>query len=381
MTGKSETTSVAVEAGGAIPSISAGQIIAFYLFDVAERIDLELVPALVSGPAVAARLAPKPATPPYVQYEKPPISFDGAAVGIPEFDDFQVRFRAYDYGVISIALSRGLRGDWPELLTIGQTLIENAEFEQRAEGLCRQILGRIRSALVGVRDRLLSEDYLVYVVHALDRPMSADELVVTRGEAIATMLRGERQPLSDQEKTTILRHRLSYLADDLVIPTWNAAFVYDTPTGAQAAIEILEFANSQLLEFRYYDQLLDDKLAAIYARLQRPTWYDEWIGSHYTRAARQVHSLFIDINELTDRTENTLKFIGDIYAARLFGLVADRLGLETWKANVQEKLKTLGDVYRFAVEQSSLSRGQFLELAIVLILILELALVLMGVMK
>jgi hypothetical protein len=198
---------------------------------------------------------------------------------------------------------------------------------------------------------------------------------------IATMLRGERQPLSDQEKTTIPRHRLSYLADDLVIPTWNAAFVYDTPTGAQAALEILEFANSQLLEFRYYDQLLDGELAAIYARLQRPKWYDEWIGSRYTRAARQVHSLFIDINELTDRTENTLKFIGDIYAARLFGLVADRLGLETWKANVQEKLKTLSDVYRFAVERSSISRGQFLELAIVLILILELALVLTGVMK
>jgi hypothetical protein len=171
------------------------------------------------------------------------------------------------------------------------------------------------------------------------------------------------------------------LVDDLVIPTWNAAFVYDTPVGAQAALEILEFANSQLLEFRYYDELLDNELAAIYARLQHPKWYDEWIGSRYTRAARQVHSLFIDVNDLTDRTENTLKFIGDIYAVRVFALVADRLGLETWKANVQEKLKTLDDIYRFAVEQSSISRGQFLELAIVLILVLELALVFMGVMK
>jgi hypothetical protein len=68
--------------------------------------------------------------------------------------------------VISIALSKGLCGDWPELLSIGQTLIESGEFEQRAEALCRQLLGRIRSALVGVRDKLLSEDYLVYAVHA-----------------------------------------------------------------------------------------------------------------------------------------------------------------------------------------------------------------------
>jgi hypothetical protein len=91
--------------------------------------------------------------------------------------------------------------------------------------------------------------------------------------------------------------------------------------------------------------------------------------------------LFIDVNELTDRTENAIKFIGDIYAVRLFALVADRLGLERWKANVQEKLKTLDDIYRFAVEQTSMSRGQFLELTVVLILLLELVLLFLGVTK
>ena len=98
-------------------------------------------------------------------------------------------------------------------------------------------------------------------------------------------------------------------------------------------------------------------------------------------AAQQVNALLIDLNELTDRPENALKFIGDIYAVRLFRVVADRLGLETWKANVQEKLKTLDDIARFALDQSAVSRGQFLEVTIVLILILELGLVMLGVMK
>ena len=61
--------------------------------------------------------------------------------------------------------------------------------------------------------------------------------------------------------------------------------------------------------------------------------------------------------------------------------LADRLGLETWRANVREKLKTLDDISRFAVEQSSISRGQLLEIAVILILVLELVLVFMGVMK
>jgi len=95
---------------------------------------------------------------------------------------------------------------------------------------------------------------------------------------------------------------------------------------------------------------------------------------------RQVHRLFIDVNELTDRTENAVKFIGDIYAVRLFRLAAERLGLAAWKADVEAKLATLNDIARFAVEQSAISRGHFLELTIVLILILELVLFFAGVM-
>lgn len=75
-----------------------------------------------------------------------------------------------------------------------------------------------------------------------------------------------------------------------MVPTWNAAFVYDTPAGAQAALEIVEFANSQLLQFRYYDELLDNELASIYANIKRtPHWYDALFGRHHARAARQVH--------------------------------------------------------------------------------------------
>jgi hypothetical protein len=364
-----------------MPEIRDAQLVAFYLFDVAETIDLAAIPALVAGPSSRARLTPKPATPPYVQYDTPPLSFEGEAVDAPAIGGFRARIRVYDYGVISIGWSRPFAGEWQDLMSIGQTLIESDEFERRTEALCRTIVDRLRPALIGYRDAFLSEDYLVYAITQLDRPLSADQLVEARGNSIASILRGERQTLSRQETTKILRHRISYLADDLVIPTWNAALVYDTPVGTQAALEILEFANSQLLEFRYYDALLDDQLAAIYARLQHPRWYEQWVGARYTRAARQVHSLVIDVNELTDRTENAIKFIGDMYAARLFALVADRLGLEIWKANVQEKLKTLDGIYGFAVEQSSMSRGQFLELTVVLILVLELALVFMGVMK
>jgi len=180
--------------------------------------------------------------------------------------------------------------------------------------------------------------------------------------------------LSAEERDEVLRHHISYFADDLVIPTWSSAFIRDTESGALAALEIFEFANSQLLEFRYYDRLLDAELERIYPQLQQTGWLYNWLARRYTRAARQLHSLFIDVNELTDRTENALKIVGDVYAARLFGLATARLGLSEWKGSVQEKLKTLDDIYRFTVEQTAMARGEFLELTIVILIVLELVL-------
>jgi hypothetical protein len=55
-----------------------------------------------------------------------------------------------------------------------------------------------------------------------------------------------------------------------------------------------------------------------------------------------------------------------------------RLGLDQWKGSVQEKLRTPADIYRFAVEQTSMARGEFLEIIVVLILVLELVLLLAG---
>ncbi len=100
------------------------------------------------------------------------------------------------------------------------------------------------------RANFLSEDYLVVAVTGFATPTTADDLVSTRADEITALVRGERQKLSGQEQDEIMKNRLSYLADDLVVPTWNAAFVYDTDAGVQAALEIFEFANSQLLEFR-----------------------------------------------------------------------------------------------------------------------------------
>jgi len=364
-----------------MPAIESGLVSVFYLFEVAEAIDLAAVPSIVGAPTATARLAPKPVTPSYVQYEAPaPLWLEGEALEEPELDGFRVRVKLFEYGVVSIALTRPFAGEWADLVALGPELIGTPALDTRAEALTRRLLDRLRPALSQPRTRLLSEDYGVFAVTGLAEPRPAEALLAEQGDGIARLLRGEHQALAPQERDEVLRHRISYLADDLVVPAWSAAFVYDTEAGAQAALEIFEFANSQLLEFRYYDALLDRELARIYEELQRPKWHDAF-GRRYISAATQLHALFIDVNELTDKTQNALKMVGDVYAARLYGLVAARLGLDRWKGNVEEKLETLDDIYRFSVDQTQMTRGHFLELTIILILVLELVLFFMGIMK
>lgn len=347
---------------------------AFFLFDVADAINLATLRDRI-GDTVPARLRTKPPTPPYLQYQAPPLMFDGAAVGVADVDGFRVRFKAFDYGVLSVAFTRPLPASWDALLGEGIALQDSQRLSAEADRLCRQLLELMGPAVNRPRDAFLTEDYVVFALMAGQGLGTGEALLEARGTEIAQILRGEQGTLSAQEREEVLRHRISYYAEDVAVITWSSALVYDSDDGAQGTMEILEFANSQLLEFRYYDHLLDAELARIYGQLQSGGW-SGWASRRYTRAARQVQAFVIDVNELTDKTENALKIVGDVYAARLFNIAATRLGLDQWKANVRDKLKTVDDIYRFAVERTSITRGEFLELIIVILILLEIVLVL-----
>ena len=349
-----------------------GSVTALYLFDVAQSIDLAAIRQRLGPRAAEAKLDDKGPGPARVRYLQPPVVVDGADLACADIDGFRVRVKFYDYGVISLMLTRPFDGAWSDLGELSQSLIENESLEQRALDACERIVKEMSSALSEARASYLSEDYFVFTIAPTDASGSADQVIASHGVEIAQIVRGERQKLSRQERDEVLKHRWSYLEDDLVVAAWNAAFIYDTEAGALALIEIFEFANSQLLEFRYHDELLEGETARLYARLEERHWMDSLRGRRHTDAALRVQSLYLDVNELTDRMENAVKFVGDPYAARLFGLAAARLGLERWKKNVKDKLDTLNDIHRFAVEQTGISQANLLELVIVAILLLEL---------
>src|SRR5205085_648447 len=84
---------------------------------------------------------------------------------------------------------------------------------------------------------------------------------------IARLLMGEVRPLSTQARTELLSRRFSYFDDDLAIVTWSAALVVESVPEDTDVQYVLEFANAQLLELRFYDSLLDKELPRTYQEI------------------------------------------------------------------------------------------------------------------
>jgi hypothetical protein len=217
---------------------------------------------------------------------------------------------------------------------------------------------------------LLTEDYFIFHVREEAGAPSTADLTRDHGREIAQIVRGDRLRLSEGECSEVLQSRISYYENDLAVIGWNAAFLYDSNAGAETAIQLLEYANSQLLEFRHYDDLLTGILDNVYDSLERKKgMLARW---RMARSATRLHSVLLEIGELTERADNSIKFLSDMFAARLYRLAAARVGVPDYKDLVAQKMKTAEDLYKDMVDQFNQARGFFLEVVVVLILLIEL---------
>jgi hypothetical protein len=89
------------------------------------------------------------------------------------------------------------------------------------------------------------------------------------------------------------------------------------------------------------------------------------------REATRLHTVLLDVMELTERVDNAIKFLSDMFSARLYRLAASKVGVSDYKNLVNQKIQTAEELYRFMVEQFHQGRAFALELMVVIILIVE----------
>ena len=351
-----------------------GAVLVLIQFDVCEEIRLDVLRNIFGARTAEASFKKAPS---YVRYQRPPVEETLEPLILESGERLAGEIKYYDYGVVSLEFSLPFSGGWDTLVELSCRWTSDTNFEKLALRIVRQKLERAAPALIkpyatqeGGAD-FLQEDYFIFHVREIDGAPTADELLAASRDQIAQVVRGEMATLSDGERQEILQSRISYYPNDLAVIGWNAAFIYDTAAGAETAIQLLQYANSQLLEFRHYDELMTRELENVYDFLEAGGT-GLWSRWRTARAAAKLHTVLLDVNELTERADNAIKFLSDMFSARLYKLCAQKVGVPDYKDLVKEKLQTAEDLYKFMVEQFNQSRAFILELMVVVILIIEL---------
>jgi hypothetical protein len=96
------------------------------------------------------------------------------------------------------------------------------------------------------------------------------------------------------------------------------------------------------------------------------------------RSATQLHTTLLEVAELTEHADNAIKFLSDMFSARLYKLAASKVGVPDYRDLVTQKVKMAEELYRFMVDQFNQSRAFFLELTVVIILVIELIFLFKG---
>jgi len=98
-----------------------------------------------------------------------------------------------------------------------------------------------------------------------------------------------------------------------------------------------------------------------------------WTGAKVLRELREIR---VDFARLSDELSNITKFFGDWHLARIYQTVAGRFHLSDWYKSIDEKLKTLDDLYQLLQSNRNNRWMLVLEVTIVLLFIADVLIIL-----
>lgn len=356
------------------PEVKSGTIVALRLFDIAYAIDLAQAEALWAqrqgGGSSRSQLSATPAK--AVAFDVPPVLLPLDAVPL-HMEGIGVNAlataRLYDFGVVALALRIPVVDhDWASY-----TRLCNAAAQSIDSAVWEALLQRVRLPLVSALDRPyasgVQEDYLLAIVQQWSEPQKTAEL--EQRLDLVPLLSGERRPLSEGARRELLRQRFSYYEDDLVVLTWDRAFIVE-PRGDSDVADVLEVANAQLLEQRYYDEMLDDELPRMYDLVEQAQRVSYWYAPRrFADLARRFYTLVAEVTELTEKADNALQVTEDVYLARIYAAALELFRVPKIGAAVDRKLAIMRDTYTALYNEAAGRRGELMELAIIVLILVE----------
>ncbi len=383
--GASKTDAGLKNIAGAGPAC-AGQVVYLYAFDLAYDIEGKPIRELLGQPVVDFSVDTDKRSPRYLFLHHPKMVRLPAVERIGPQGPVRLErtVKIYPLGAISIAVKVPFSVPKIEdLVRYHDLAFATGELYSEVKQLAEDIRLEMKSHFIRPVARL--EDEEAYTVFCVNAPLAAEDGGKINAEgwlsqhrrAIASLLTQEPDPgkLSHQEAQESSGKFLSYYEDDLVVVDWDAALIVDDPKDFDETLHVLELVNLQLAELESYDRLLDAALERSYKDLSGP-------GIRSSASLmRELREIRIDLARFSDELPNITKFIGDWHLARICQTASERFHLSEWHHSIDEKLKTLDDLYQLLAQDRNNHWMLLLEVTIVLLFIIDLVMLFFGLGK
>jgi hypothetical protein len=364
-----------------------GSAICYRLFDIGYAIDLDrALAALAAGAPEAVRperVRPIQGEAQALQISNPPITVPLGTASLELDGDplaVELSARIFDFGVVSlrVRIPAPPAIDWDAFTHFGRRLTDHPAIDALMARLVASLAERIAAAVERPAIAAVREDYTVFRIGRAEddtgAPMTAETLMAFD---VVPLLFDESRTLSAAARRELLPHRFSYATDDLAILSWETALVFEPGDHDTDLQYILEFANAQLLELRYYDALLDAQLPRLYDEIETArARHGVFPGRRFAGLLTRLHAQVADSTELIERVENALKVTDDVYLARVYAAALEIFRGRTWRAGIDRKLAILRETYAMLNDEAQAARSETLEIAIVVLIVVELLLAL-----
>lgn len=352
--------------------IKKGSVLVYRIFDIAEEIDLAKAETLlktIRGPN-AFRV------PRFIDrgllVKSKPLAFELAQVDVKlECGAYRMAVvgKLREFGVLSLIYEIPLRDGtpWEELVALAADLEEGAEIDQLAQEMAREVCERIKDALKRPVTWTVFEDYIIYNFEKFEGDTDATNLLA-RADVPALLLAEDDTVLAPRTRELILENTYQYGQGDLALIEWNSALVVEEVPSRDVA-DILEFAVTHLLEMRFYDDLLDKRLAQLYDDIEQGK--NSVLRTPFAQIYQDASTRYIEFSEFIERVENSLKVVGDFYLATVYRAATRRFRLSDWQQNITRKMNLLAQVSSLLQGEVNIRRSHWLEVTIIVLIAVE----------
>jgi hypothetical protein len=347
-----------------VAPILEGTCHVFLAFEVGLAIDVASAARAVQG-AGLARL-PAARNPGALDWSSPPLTLEQDAPAVEVADHRvvgAVQARVFDFGAVSFAYRIAFRGTADDLARLSASLAASPALLEDGRARARALLQTLGDAIRRPALASFCEDYLVFAL----RPDASGAGTLADAD-LARILRAEPAPLGEQEVRDCVSGSVSYGPGDRAVIDWNAALLVDAES--EASLDVLEFANVELLEYRALDAQLDAALAESWRAVTEGAGGSARRRTGH-RELKRVAALQMDAALLYEEINNALKLLGDQFLARLYRAANRRMHLDEWERATLRKLETLESIYGKLSDAQAQRRAELLEWIIIALISAE----------